>query len=816
MCISSCRFLGVPDPRFMLPVSKPQYAPDRDFATVHTSLNFSIDFENKSVSGMASHRIRLFRSCEKIQFDAVEMKISSVKDDSGKEMKYSYDGKKIFIPTPKSKTGQEMKISIEYKIIKPSVGIYFIGPDKNYPKKPVQVWTHSETSDARYWFPCHDEPHEKPTMEMFITVPQDFVAVSNGRLAETTAKEKMKTYHWVMDYPIPSYLAMFAAGRFSEIKEKWKGVDVVYYCEKGREDDAKRAFGKTPKMLDFFSNVIGVKYPFEKYAQIAVSDFIFGGMEHTTATTQTDNVLHDERAARECWNDNLVAHELAHQWFGDMLTCRDWSHAWLNESFATYFDALFQEYDKGKDEFAYEIYSNARTYFTEDAERYRRPIATNIFFLPEDLFDRHLYEKGSVVLHMIRNMLGDETWWKCIKHYVEKNRNNTVITEDFMNSVEEVSGRSMKKFFDQWIYRPGHPEMKATFYWDKKTKESVIRIAQTQKTDDAPYSIPVIIDIITKDGTQRFEELLEEKQKQFKYKTAEPVDVRIDPDNVLLKKMEFLKPREMWFYQLEKDPNSTGRINAAWEISKSITKESIKALEKRFMNEKFWGVQAEIATALGTMKLDDALEALIRMVDVDNPKTRRTVAAAIGEFRDDKCMEPLRKMLADKKSYYVPGEAAKGIGKLNKPASIQILKQAMNMTSWNDVIKSGALAGLAHLQSEESIDLLKKNAEYGNGSFSSRITAIRSLGYIGKGRQDIMELLMKIAEEDFSLVQIACSIALGDIGDERAVPVLEKLVKGHRDGRVKRLAHESIRKIYPWLETDIESFRLSEKAKLTK
>ncbi len=818
MCRIYNKFLfdALPDPRFALPGSAPQYPPHRDFRTEHIRLELSFDMQKKIVFGRAVISAKMFMDADRLVFDAVGMKIVSVKDREGKILKHDYDGEKItlYLRT-KASAGESMEISIDYKITNPQLGVFFIEPDKHYPKKPVHIWTHSEAEEARYWYPCHDAPHEKFMAETVITVPQEFFALSNGILINVLEDKKggKKTYHWKMRQPVASYLLMFAIGKFSEIKDEWDGIPITYYCEKGREADARRAFGKTPRIMELFSKKTGVRYPYEKYAQVAVADFFFAGMEHTTATTQTDLALHDERAHEEAFHDSLVAHELAHQWFGDLLTCRDWAHVWLNESFATYFDALFAEHDKGRDEFLYELYDNARVYFAEDRDRYRRPIVTNIFFEPNDIFDRHLYQKGSLVLNMLRNILGEQVWWRCINHYVEKHKNRTVETEDLILAIEEASGRSIKKFFDQWVYGAGHPELKAAYYWDDKNREAVIRIAQTQKTDEQTplFSLPITIEITTREGTRKFFETIEEKQKQLRYKlNSPPFDVRIDPENFLLKKMDFSKPKSMWLHQLENDENPLGRIFAAQEIAKLGNSEAVNALAKRFEREKFWGVQAEIASSLATIKTENALKALIKMADVRNPKARRAVATALGEFKTDKALETLKRLMQDKNSYYVPAEAAKSAGKTGQDAAMQLLKRNISVQSWNDVIKSGVLAGIAQLQTDESIHLLKEHAKYGHEE-QSRLSAIRNLGLTGKGRKDVLDFLTECTKEKSILVQLYSVAALGDLGDERAIPVLEEMTKGHRDGRIKRYARESIRKIYSWLDTDLETAEMKER-----
>ncbi len=270
-------------------------------------------------------------------------------------------------------------------------------------------------------------------------------------------------------------------------------MPVLYYCPPGREEDTKRAFGKTPQMIEFFSKKLGVPYAYAKYSQVAAIDFIYGGMENTSCTTQTALTLHDERAHLDFSSDPLVAHELAHQWFGDLVTCKDWSHAWLNESFATYFEALFKEHDMGYDEFMYELRANADAYFDEDKDRYRRPLSTKVYKNTNDLFDRHLYEKGSCILHMIRKQLGEDAWWRSMNHYLTRHRAQGVETVDLIDAIQDATGKNMRPFFDQWVFKGGHPEFKVRSWWDAKEKKVYVRVLQTQSVNEETplYTLPV-------------------------------------------------------------------------------------------------------------------------------------------------------------------------------------------------------------------------------------------------------------------------------------------------------------------------------------
>ncbi len=804
------------DPRFAGAAPKAQYVPDRNFRTIHIKLQLDIDAEKKAVGGECTTTLKSVNGKETLLLDAVDFKAVSVRDGKGKELKYKYDGKILEINTNKANPDDIVTVSIKYKLAEPRLGIYFTLPDKDYPKSPVQVWSHSETEEARYWFPVQDLPDNKATSETIITVPAAFTVVSNGALLKTAAKAGRKTFHWRMSKPHSPYLINFCAGEFDEVKDSWKGIPVTYYCEKGRGEDIRRAFGKTPEMIDFFSKKTGVKYPYEKYAQIAVADFIFGGMEHTTSTTQTDIYLHDERSHEEVKNmaDGLCAHELAHQWFGDFVTCRDWSHAWLNESFATYFDALFQQHDKGEEYFLWEMNENAKEYFAEDKEKWRRPIVTNMYKRSGDMFDRHLYQKGACILHMLHSMLGDELWWKAINNYLVRNGNKPVETLDLIAAIEESTGHSVKKFFDQWIFGQGHPEFKVLYHWSGS--EAVVRISQNQ-TDIPVFDVSMVIEFTTKNGVKRFTEHLEGKEVQLRYKLdSEPLMLRVDPDGIILKKMETIKPKKMWLYQLEYDPNPVGRAEAAREIAKeNATEKDAEMLGKAMLNDKFWATQAEIAGLLGHIRNRKAVEYLKKGLEMKHPLARRAAVAAMSNVKDPSLVKDLRPLLDDKNSYLVPAEVCKTLGKTKDLGAEGLIQGMLSKESWIDSIRAGAVEGLAHLHGEDAIEMLLKYSRPGHFS-RTRMMAIRHLPIYGKGRADVLDALIELTKDKFTLVKMTAASALGDMNDERAVPVLEGLTKDEHDSRLQRIAEDAIKKIYPWLDTDMETYRNSKKLEESK
>ncbi|MES4792040.1 MAG: hypothetical protein C4321_02805 [Chloroflexota bacterium] len=435
-------------PQHALPGDEPIWPRDRVVDILHVKVDVRIDVEEKRIRGTVTHTVvPLNDETRFVPFDAVDMTIAAVTVGK-REAAFEYDGERLTVDIGAGrKRGQELTIAISYEAA-PRIGMYFIGPDEGYPDKPRQVWTQCQDEDTRYWLPCFDHPSDKFTSEVIVTVPGEWFALSNGRLLQDRRnRDGTRTFHWHQDRPHPAYLLTIAAGEFARVEGAADGVPIGYYVEPDDVEAVERTFGRTPAMVELFARLTGVPYPWAKYSQVVVRDFVFGGMENTSATTMTENILLDAKAKRDADSDDLVSHELAHQWFGDLLTCRDWSHGWLNEGFATYFEMLWDEHHHGLDRYRQGVIENTRLYLEE---RYWRPIVTNVFHDPIDIFDRHLYEKGSLVLHMLRGELGDEAFFRCIQRYVRDHVEQNVITQDLVDTIAAETGRSLEWFFDQW------------------------------------------------------------------------------------------------------------------------------------------------------------------------------------------------------------------------------------------------------------------------------------------------------------------------------------------------------------------------------
>ncbi|MFN2529620.1 MAG: M1 family metallopeptidase [Candidatus Baltobacteraceae bacterium] len=342
--------------RFELPGAAPHYGPDKTVDVEHIHLHLVPDLATHTLDGECTTTVRaLDEDVAELEMDAVDLEIIEASGLDGHKVTVSSRGRKVTVHfDPAIAAGEKTSFTIKYRVERPRHGLFFVDPTREYPDKVRHAWTQSQDENARYWFPCLDYPHEKQTTSTSVLVPKGQFALANGALTKREDQGEKTLFTYEQKVPHSTYLTTMVVGPFVEKQQTAAQTPVYYYVLPGREADGERAFGKTPKMMEVFEEAIGTPYPYARYSQIAVSDFIFGGMENTSATTQTDRTLHDERAHLDFSSDPLVAHELAHQWFGNLLTCRDWSHAWLNEGFATYFEAVFRGADLGYDEYLFQ------------------------------------------------------------------------------------------------------------------------------------------------------------------------------------------------------------------------------------------------------------------------------------------------------------------------------------------------------------------------------------------------------------------------------------------------------------------------------
>jgi aminopeptidase N len=790
---------------FALPGARATYAPDRVCDVKHLRIEVALDFERRRIDGVCTQTIApLNDGPTRLQLNAVEMTLHAVTLGDGAEPPYSYDGKLLAIDLGERKEGEPLELIIRYSA-EPRRGLYFIHPDDAYPDRPRQVWSQGQDEDNRHWFPCFDHPHGKSTSEVVATVPEKMTALSNGTLVgeHHDAGAGTRTFHFRHDIPHSSYLVTLVAGEYSVLRDRAGDADVLYYVTPGREEDAPRTFANTPRMMQLFSGLTGQPYPYPRYSQITVAEFIFGGMENTSATTVTDQTLHDERAHLDFSSEPLISHELAHQWFGDLLTCRDWSEGWLNEGFATYLEIVWKEHAPGggRDDADYDRLGDMEAYLDEAAHRYQRAIVTKVYHEPIDVFDRHLYEKGGCVLHMLRHQLGDARFWKAIRHYVRKHKGGSVETRDLVRAVEEATGYNGDRFFQQWVFSAGHPALEAELGWDDAQKFLRIAIKQTQeKPNEVPlFHLPLTIRVVEAGQTRDLRLDFEEAEQVFVLPLSEkPSQVVIDPGNHFLKTLEEKKPDEWWYAQLESGAHAIDRVLAARALGKAGDPTAVAKLAQAMARDPHWAVRGEAALALGQIKGDAAREAISAALPKEaHPKTRRLEVRALGSFRhDEQAAEAVSRTLARDASYFVEAESALALAKTRSPRAWDALVAVMDRPSYLDAIRSQALAGMAELRDERAIDLALSATRYGEPVVGRR-AAIGALGSLGAEhaprKRQVLERLTELLEDPDFRARIAAVEALRVLGDPAATGALRRAEGRDLDGRVRRRAREVCR-----------------------
>jgi aminopeptidase N len=800
-----CRGHSLADGRFPLPGDKPRYPRDRVVDIKHVRLDVTLGLDEKRVSGSVAHTFSPINDgVSSIELDSVGLEIEGVHLKDGAALAHSLSEGRLRIELDRERQADEETTVVVAFSGNPRRGLYFIHPDEAYPNKRLEAWTQGQDEDSRHWFPCYDYPNEMATSEMHVTVRRPFTVIAIGALTGVDEHEQTRTFHWRQDLPHVTYLTSVCAGEYAEIREEWDEIPITYHVPPDREADAREVFKGTPEMMRLFSEKTGVRYPYAKYAQVVVQDFIFGGMENVSATTLTDVVLYDSRARLDQDADYLIAHELAHQWFGDLLTCRDWSHGWLNEGFATFFELLWREHHRGLDEYRYTLLSEVDNYLREAGEHYRRPIVTNVYNSPIDLFDRHLYEKGGIVLDMLRAELGEVLFWKAIRRYAITNRSTNVVTADLQKAIEAATGRNLDWFFDQWVYGAGHPQLKAEYAWDEERKQAKVSFKQTQEGDQVAkaFRLPLSVDFTSETGErQAFRAVMDEREQAFYFSLpSKPKLVRIDPGMRLLKALEFERSGEMLREQLASDDDVLGRIDAARTLGKKGDPEAIRALGRAVREDRFWAVQAEAAKALGAVRSNAAMEELLASAGVAHPKARRAVMSALGEFREDRAAEALERVIDQgDESYYVEAAAAAAIGKTRSSRALAALERALEKDSMNDVIRANAFSGFGELRDLRAIPLAMEWTAYGRpqpvrGAAANALVKLSEVAPESQ-KSEIVDHLIGLLDDPWIRLQQTVIPALEGLKDERVLPHLDRLSRSALDGRIVRLAREASMKI---------------------
>jgi aminopeptidase N len=806
--VDACRghSTGTWDRAFAAPDAREHPPRDRTFRLHHVRIDVVLDETSRSVSGTVSHRLSPINDgLREITLDAADLRIRRIVDSDGKALAWDQHADALTVRLGRArKAGQEFEIRIRYDA-KPRAGLFFVGPDAAYPRRARTVWTQGEDMDNRHWFPSYDYPNQRFTSEVLATVDERLEALSNGRLVKVThdRRRRRRTFHWSLEKPHSNYLIALAVGEWDAKEWKADGVPVQAHVPKGLGAFLERAFRNVPDMVRTFGKMTGLPYPWPRYDQVCVPEFVVGGMENTSMTVLYEYCLADERAYPDYMPESLLAHELAHQWFGDWLTAKSWGHLWLNESFATYFDILWYEHFFGKDEALIRIREDREAYLEEASTSYVRPVVTHKFREASDMFDRHTYEKGGNVLHMVRFVLGDDLWWKAIRHYVKKHSGENVETNDFKIAIEEATGRNLDTFFDQWIYKPGHPEFEVSWSWDDKARQAVLKVKQTQELKDGEplFRTPVDIELMTEARTWRERISIEKAEQAFHLDApSRPKTAVFDPDDVILKKLTFKKEKDELLWQLSKAASVGSRIQACEGLGRFLAADDVvDALSRTLTRDRFWGVRRAAASALGEIGTPAARDALIAGASNEDSRVRCAVYAALGKIRrDEAAFRALAKAYAGEKAYYAARAAALALAESRHGKAFETIAKGMDRPSHAEVIARGACTALANLRDERGIQVLQERTETGRPELL-RLTAAWALGKLGsfheKRRDDILEHLARLLRDPNYRARRGAVLGLRDLAYKKAIDELEKASAGELNGLLRSTMRATIQRI---------------------
>ena len=799
------------------------YVRSRDFDMRHIALNLRFDWEKEQTYGTAQLTLApLVPDFQKVKLDAGLMRINSVKLN-GKDLTFNYDEAKSNLTVNLDriyKIGEPVTFTVDYrtngKVVPNTLGfgggggLKFIKPSADNPNGRKQIWTQGETDYNRFWFPSYDSPNDFRTSEITATVEKPMFVMSNGKLVSRNDNgDGTETFHWKMDTPFANYLTSVVVGEYAEVKGEYQGIPVSTFLYPNELKEGASSVKKLPEMVKFFSEITRVKYPYVKYAQTMAEGF-GGGMENITATTMTPDMIHDERELLDTDSESLQSHELAHQWFGDFVTTREWSDIWLNESFATYFQALWHEHSKGHDFFLYsDIRNNQQAYFNTWNQGSRRPIVTKYYTNADALFDTYAYPRGGAVLHMLRKHLGDELFFKAINHYLVSNANQPVQTEELRIAIEEATGQSMDWFFDQWLYKMGHPVFEVTQDYDEAKKQLTLSVKQTQKIDPLNEYPQVeffqtFVDIEIDNLIERV--WIEPKAENFfTFNVAQkPKLIDFDNEGTLIKELKFEKPTDDLVYQFKNDKDVLGRASAMrqlssrWRAKETADADKTKilaAFNQTMTNDPFWAIRRDAVQIVTAPQGDSnnpapanydqtTISALVTAAKDKSSLVRAAAITGLGRLRDTKYADLFLAALNDP-SYGVIDSASIALVRIQSPKAFDALTKLVNTPSWRNRIESIGLIGLELLGDKRAFDTFYKIATDQTQPPSLRTTALGGIGATGKGDQRAFPLIFEqfkkaLDKRDFRALDNAVRgiIKLADPRGQQAFDMMKEKFKG--------------------------------------
>jgi aminopeptidase N len=773
-------------------------APDRTYDVLHYRIELSFDESKRMVIGKTTVTLVPFSyGFASAEFDAEKLSISKVSMGS-RDLPFRVGPKSVTVTvTPPATEHDTLAVTFFYTCT-PERGLYFVQPDSTNPSRPWQIWSQGEDMDNHFWFPCHDFPDDFATSEVIATVKDTYSALSNGSLVSVwhDAVHHTKTFHWRQDILHATYLIMFAAGEYTIIKDKAGSVPLEYWVYPQNVGDARICFAEIPAMVQWYGSQIGYPYPWAKYAQVLIHNFVVSGMENASATALSDqDAVYGPRARLDASPTSLIAHELAHQWWGDVVTCRDWRHLWLNESFASYFDDLWREHASGHDEFVYRIWEEQQSGINTDRTRGRSPIVSVGSSIS------NLYPRGAAVLHMLRFVLGDSLFWRSMHYYIVKHQHSPVETNDFKIAIQEATGKNLYWFFDEWLYGAGHPIFQLSWDWNDSLHAVALHVLQTQMMDTltSAFRTPVNIGLLTSTGIQNSRvEVLSPDTTFIVPAQTRPLTVFFDNGDWILKEVEWQKPAEEWIKTTQLAPDPVERILAIRELARQEGRRALPQLARTAQEDPFWGVRLQAIEAVDSMMSHDSSvpdlteQMLIRCFSDTKAAVREAAVHGLGGCKGIEARRTLWEALKDS-SERVVASALQSLARADSANALPALLASLTLPSRRDVIAAAALGGLASVDSVRAVDSALDYVQPGHPE-PMRREALMVLQHHAHSADTVITILLSIVGERRSFLRYQAIRFLGEVGDKRAIPALEKVAEDQND-RAAAAAKMSIRRI---------------------
>jgi aminopeptidase N len=668
----------------------------RAYDALHYRIAIRLDLDQRSFEGETTVSLTALRDgFDTCVLDAEEFTVTRVVSDWGEPLMFEQSARELTVHMARPlRLGETRSFTCYYNGKDPKVGLRFMAETPNNPRL---VFSDSFPDHVHHWFPCFDYPNDKVTNEIIATVESGLKVAANGRLLSVTEDPAAGTvtYHWSQELPHSTYLIFLSAAPYVVVRDWYNSLPVNYWVYPKDEKKAMPTYGKTPKMVEFFNRTFGFDYPWQKYDQVSVPSG--GGAESTSMTAMTQSIMVDAKNEPDFPAIGIVSHELAHQWWGDLITLRSWAHTWMNESFGTYSDYLYFRYEKGDEEGAVNLQNKLNAYLREAKTRYIRPIVSDRYDQPGDMFDSHTYPKGALVLHMLRTLVGDDQFFRVLSHFLHQHAFDAVDTNDFIRSVKTVTGQNFDWFFDQWLYKPGHPVFNVRSAWDPARRVVTLTVAQVQDfTRGIPvFRVPVSIAVVTAGGKVARTVWIREKEETFEFPAeTKPLLVRFDQGNALIKEVSFPKELDELFYQLRQD-DVIGRMGAATELLRfKDDPRTFDALAASAQADSFWAVRRSAIDALGQLP-DKRVQAALRRTCLDVSSAVRTASlAALGNLKDPGLVEFFKERFAKDDSELVKAEALRALGKTGDQGVIPFVQKAVAIPSHRNLVGNAAAQAL--------------------------------------------------------------------------------------------------------------------------